>query len=131
MPFHAHPTCSLRGPAPLSRETPRLRPAGATGQIVYFHLPPPALDLLAPRSIGVGVLWGFGEGPGEAPSVGVRHGLRFICFPKTNHPHGCAFFSKSVSETPLLSNRYESIQEPAESQEGDIVAETIDVPDVC
>jgi hypothetical protein len=33
--------------------------------------------------------------------------------------------------TPLLSNRYESIQELAESQESDIVAETIDVPDVC
>jgi hypothetical protein len=32
---------------------------------------------------------------------------------------------------PLLSNRYESIQELAESQESDIVAETIDVPDVC
>jgi hypothetical protein len=34
-------------------------------------------------------------------------------------------------EYPLLSNRYESIHELAESQESDIVAETIDVPDVC
>jgi hypothetical protein len=40
------------------------------------------------------------------------------------------FFQKSQN-SPLLSNRYESIQELAESQESDIVAETIDVPDVC
>jgi subtilase family serine protease len=39
--------------------------------------------------------------------------------------------TKYGGQSPLLSNRYESIQELAESQESDIVAETIDVPDVC